>query len=149
MENQQSSTIKRLLFSYECALSIGNSLDLSSMLHEVIHTIVHKTNAHRGTIWVLDKQEEGGIKLGARAGLKLQEEDVRDRTLVYEKIFRKLVKKQIPLIKKKGERDFKKYFLKMTGKERAVLIVPVMEVAVIVLVYASSEVVDETLGNIP
>jgi PAS domain S-box-containing protein len=147
LKKQNFSIIKKLGISYECALSIGNSLNLSEMLHEVIHTIVHRTNAHRGNIWIREEKEGGNIKLGARAGLRLSKAYVAEKVHFFHDTFEKIWEDQQPVIKNREGKDFLKYCTIITGKEESVLIVPIKDVAIIHLVYADREMVDETLGN--
>ncbi|MCK4359109.1 MAG: PAS domain S-box protein [Candidatus Cloacimonetes bacterium] len=147
MEKQNTSVIQKLSISYECALAIGNSLNLSEMLHDVIHTIVHKTNAHRGSIWLREKEGEN-IKLGARAGSLLTKAEIKKRVSAFQDIFEKIWKNQLPVIKNRNDKDFFQYCFKITGKEQSVLIVPIKNVAILKLVYTNKEIVNETLANI-
>jgi len=147
LKKQNISIIKKLGISYECALSIGNSLNLSEMLHEVIHTIVHRTNAHRGNIWIREDKKKGNIIMGARAGLKLSKPDIEEKAHFFHDTFEKIWKDQQPLIKNRDGKDFLKYCTIITGQEQSVLIVPIKDVALIQLVFANREMVDEALGN--
>ena len=147
MEKQNTSVIQKLIISYECALAIGNSLNLSEMLHDVIHTIVHKTNAHRGSIWLRDEKNEDYIKLGARAGSLLTEAEIKKRASAFQDIFEKIWKNKLPVIKNRDDKDFFQYCFKITGKEQSVLIVPVKNVAILKLVYTNKDIVNETLAN--
>ncbi len=146
MEKQNTSVIQKLSISYECALAIGNSLNLSEMLHDVIHTTVHKTNAQRGSIWLREKEGEN-IKLGARAGSLLTKADIKKRVSSLQDIFEKIWENQRPVIKNRDDKDFFQYCFKITGKEQSILIVPVKNVAIIKLVYTNKEIVNETLAN--
>ncbi len=148
MEKKNTSIIQKLSISYECALAIGNSLNLSEMLHNVIHTIVRKTNAHRGSIWLLDEKKKKSIKLGARAGSRLTEAEINEKISSFYDIFEKIWDDQKLIIKRRDEKDFSKYCNILTGKEQSVLIIPINNIAMLDLVYASKEIVDETLGNI-
>ncbi|MCK4338810.1 MAG: PAS domain S-box protein, partial [Candidatus Cloacimonetes bacterium] len=146
MEKQNTSVIQKLSISYEYSLAIGNSLNLSEMLHDVIHTIVHKTNAHRGSIWLREKEGEN-IKLGARAGSLLTKAEIKKRVSAFQDIFEKIWKNQQPVIKNRDNKVFFQYCFKITGKEQSVLIVPVKNVAILKLVYTNKEIVNETLAN--
>ena len=144
---KEKSFIQNLSVSYECALAIGNSLNLSEMLHEVIRTIVHKTNAHRGSIW-LCTEGEYGIKIGARTGSKLTEAGIRKRKKHFRDVFEKICVTKQFVIRYREEKDFFQYCFNVTGKEQSVLLIPIEKVAMLHLVYASREKVDNTLGNI-
>ncbi len=148
MNKPYNSFIQNLSISYECSLAIGNSLNLEEMLHEVIHTIVHKTNAHRGTIWLCKGKDKNEIRIGARAGSLLTEAEIKKRVGSFKSIFEKIWKNKRPVIKNRGDKDFFQYCFKITGKEQSVLIVPVKNVAIIKLVYTNREIVNETLANI-
>jgi PAS domain S-box-containing protein len=148
MDKGKNTFIQNLTISYECALAIGNSLELEEMLYEVIHKIVHKTNAHRGSIWL--HAEKGGQNpiLGARAGLKLTDAENKKTADSLCKIFNKIWAKQKIVIKYRDDKDFSKYCHIITKKEQSVLIVPLSNTAMFHLVYSNKEIVNETLGNI-
>ncbi|MBU2636121.1 MAG: hypothetical protein KJ963_03430, partial [Bacteroidetes bacterium] len=148
MEKQQISFIQNLIVSYECALAIGNSLNLSEMLHEFIHTIVHKTNAHRGIIWV--RNEENEPQPIASAGIRLKDVLAQkgiSPDLSGRNVFQQILGKQKFVIKNRDEKDFLQYCSIITGKEESILIVSINNVAILHLIYASREIVDESLGN--
>ncbi len=147
MEKRNISFIQNLSISYECALAIGNSLGLEKMLHEVIHKIVHKTNAHRGSIWLCNGKKVNRIILGARAGSKLSVQEITKREAFYFDVFEKIFEAKKPVIKNRSEKDFNKYCIDITGKEQAVLIIPVNKIAIIHLVYADEKIADKTLVN--
>jgi len=147
MKQRDISFMQNLSISYECVLAIGNSLDLKKMLREVIHKIVHKTNAQRGTIWYYKNTDKKSITLGARAGSKLTETEIIKRVNYYNDIFKKICINQKPLIKNRNEDDFYKYCIRTTGKEHSVLIIPVYKVAIIHLVYTSTEIVNKAIAN--
>ena len=144
---KEKSFIQNLSISYECALAIGNSLNLSEMLNEVIRTIVHKTNAHRGSIW-LCTEGEYGIKIGARTGSKLTKADIKKRKKHFRDVFEKICIKKQFVIKYREEKDFFQYCFNITEKEQSVLLISIEKIAILHLVYASREKVDNTLGNI-
>ncbi|MCD4790192.1 MAG: response regulator [Bacteroidales bacterium] len=146
-QKEDISFIQNLSISYECALAIGNSLDLKEMLYEVIHKIVHKTNAQRGSIWYYKNTDEKDITLGARAGSKLTETEIVKRVDHYSDIFKEICINQKPVIKNRNEDDFYKYCMRTTGKEHSVLIIPVYKVAIIHLVYSSTVIVYKALAN--
>ncbi|MBU1299910.1 MAG: PAS domain S-box protein [Bacteroidetes bacterium] len=148
MEKQQISFIQNLIVSYECALAIGNSLNLSEMLHEFIHTIVHKTNAHRGIIWV--RNEENEPQPIASAGIRLKDVLAQkgiSPDLSGRNVFHQILGKQKFVIKNRDEKDFLQYCSIITEKEESILIVSINNVAILHLIYASREIVDESLGN--
>lgn len=147
MKQRDISFIQNLSISYECALAIGNSLDLKEMLYEVIHKIVHKTNAQRGSIWYYKNTDKKSITLGARAGSKLTETEIIKRVNHYNDIFKKICINQKPVIKNRNEDDFFKYCIKTTEKEHSVLIIPIYKVAIIHLVYSSTVIVYKALAN--
>jgi PAS domain S-box-containing protein len=148
MDKGKNSFIQNLTISYECALAIGNSLELEEMLYEVIHKIVHKTNAHRGSIWLRAEKEGQSPILGARAGLRLTDAENKKTADSLCKIFNKIWVKQKIVIKYRDDKDFSKYCHIITGKEQSVLIVPLSNTAMFHLVYSNREIVNETLGNI-
>ncbi len=146
MEKPVRSSFQYLSISYECALAIGNSLNLSEMLHEVIHTMVHKTNAHRGIIWV--KNGEKKLQPVASAGINVEDvlaqgeiKDIRD-------VLDQIQKSRQFVLRYKDNNDFLQYCPVQTEKEESVLIVPVTNVAILHLVYASREIADEPLANL-
>jgi PAS domain S-box-containing protein len=146
MENQKRSSIQNLSISYECALAIGNSLNLSEMLHEVIHTIVHKTNAHRGIIWV--KNGDKKLQPVASAGINIEDVLAQGGIMDLRDVFNQVLKRQQFVLKYKDDKDFLQYCPILTGKEETVLIVPVTNVAILHLVYASREIADIPLANL-
>jgi len=148
MEKQYISIIQKLSISYECALAIGNRLNLGEMLQEVIHTVVHKTNAHRGSIWVRGKEGQDKIILGARSGSRLSREEIKKRAVFFQDVFEEAWVNGEVLRKYWDEKDFLQYCNVIAGKEQAVLIVPIKNIAILHLVYSSREMADETLGNI-
>ncbi|MCD4817618.1 MAG: GAF domain-containing protein [Candidatus Cloacimonetes bacterium] len=145
MDNISNSFIQNLSISYECSLSIGNSLIIEEMLNEVIHTIVHKTNAQRGTIWLFKEKEE--LQMGARAGSKLTKEEISKRKISFRSLFKQIYLTQKTVIKFKKDKDFLQYCNKIIGKEEAVLIIPIKKEAILHLVYSKKDIVTETLAN--
>ena len=148
MKIEDTSIIQKMAISYECSLAIGNSLNLSEMLQEVIHTIVHKTNAHRGSIWIARGHSQSDIILGAIAGLRLNDKEIKKGVDYIKSIFREICSKNEVIIKHREEEDFLKYCIQKTGKEQSIIIVPVNNVAIIHVVYANKDIVDKSLGNI-
>ncbi|MCK4596244.1 PAS domain S-box protein, partial [candidate division WOR-3 bacterium] len=147
MEKQNTSIIQKLGISYECALAIGNSLDLEEMFHEFIHTIVHKTNAHRGIIWFRNKKEKD-FKPIASAGIRIKDILAKKRINSLQKAFRQISKKQQFVLKNKDDKDFLQYCSIITGKEESILIIPVNNVVMIHLIYARRDIVDKSLANL-
>ena len=135
-----------LSISYECSLAIGNSLNLSEMLHEVIHTVVHKTNAHRGIIWVKNEKQE--LQPVANAGISIEDVLAQSERMDLLDVLDQIQKKQQFVLKYKDDNDFLQYCPVLSGKEESVLIVPVNNVAIFYLVYASLEIADEPLANL-
>jgi len=148
MNIEDTSIMQKMSVSYECSFAIGNSLNLSEMLQEVIHTIVHKTNAHKGSIWVARDHSQSDIVLGAISGLRLNDKEIKKGVGYIKSIFRGICSKNEVIIKHREEEDFLKYCIKETGKEQSVLVVPVNNVAIIHVVYANKDIVDKSLGNI-
>ena len=148
MEIGNTSMMQKMGFSYECSLAIGNSLDLSEMLHEFIYKIVHKSNAIRGSIWVARDYNQSDIVLGAIAGLKLNDKKIKKGVDNIKNVFSEICSKKEVIIIHRGEDDFLKYSNLETGNEQSILIVPVSNVAIIHIVYANKNIVDESLGNI-
>lgn len=146
MKNQIRSSLQNLSISYECALAIGNSLNLSEMLREIIHTIVHKTNAHRGVIWVKNGEQE--LQPVASAGINTGDVLAQDGIMGLQNIFNQILKSQQFVLRYKDDDDFLQYYPILTEKEESVLIVPVTNVAILYLVYASRELADEPLANL-
>ncbi len=146
MEIPKRSFIQYLGTSYEFALAIGNSLNLAEMLHEVIHTVVHKTNAHRGIIWVKDGEKK--LQPVASAGINTENIPAQDRIMDFQNVFNQILKRQQYLLRCKEDKDFLQYCSVLTGKEESVLIVPVENVALLHLIYAGREPVDKTLANL-
>jgi transcriptional regulator with GAF, ATPase, and Fis domain len=146
MEKPVRSSFQYLSISYECALAIGNSLILSEMLQEVIHTIVHKTNAHRGIIWV--KNEEQELQPVANAGINIEDVLAQSEIMDFRDVLNQIQKKQQFVLRYKDDTDFLQYCPVLTGKEESVLIVPINNVAILYLVYASREIADEPLANL-
>jgi PAS domain S-box-containing protein len=146
MEKPVRSSLQNLSISYECALSIGNILNLPEMLHEVIHTMVHKTNAHRGIIWVKNGDEK--LQPVASAGINIEDVLVQGEIRDLRDAFNQTLKRQQFVLRYKDDKDFLQYCSVLTGKEESVLIVPVTNVAILHLVYASREIADEPLANL-
>ena len=145
MEKPGISFAQNLSIAYECTLAIGNSLSLAEMLHEVIRTIVRKTNALRGTIWVKDGRK--GLQPVASAGIRIEDVLPKEGIGSLRSVFKQIQQGQRFALRTKDDRDFLQHLAILTGKEEAVLIVPVSNVAILHLVYAS-RIADETLGNI-
>ena len=146
MEKPVRSSFQNLSISYECALAIGNSLNLSEMLHEVIHTMVHKTNAHRGIIWV--KNGEKKLQPVASAGINIEDVLAQGEIMDLRDVLNQIQKRQQFVLRYKDDKDFLQYCPVLTGKEESVLIVPVTNVAILHLVYAGREIADEPLANL-
>ncbi|OYD15354.1 hypothetical protein CH333_05925 [candidate division WOR-3 bacterium JGI_Cruoil_03_44_89] len=147
MKEQNPSIIKELSVSYECALAIGNSLDLSEMLHEVIYTIVHKTDAHYGIIW-FGGEKGKGFQAIASAGIRIKDVLAQKGIASLQKGLKRILKKQQFVLKKERDKDFLRYCAVLTGEEESVLIIPIDNVAVIHLAYTGGEIVDESLVNL-
>jgi len=146
MEKPVRSSLQNLSISYECALAIGNSLNLPEMLHEVIHTMVHKTNAHRGIIWVKNGEEK--LQPVASAGINIEDVLAQGEIMDIRDAFNQILKRQQFVLRYKDEKDFLQFCPVLTGNEESVLIVPVTNVAILYLVYASREIADEPLANL-
>jgi HD-GYP domain-containing protein (c-di-GMP phosphodiesterase class II) len=116
------------------------------MLHEVIHTMVHKTNAHRGIIWVKNGKKK--LQPVASAGINIEDVPVQGEITDYHDVLDQIQKRQQFVLRYKDDKDFLKYCPVLTKKEECVLIVPVTNVAILHLVYASREIADEPLANL-
>ena len=140
------SSLQNLIISYEFALAIGNSLDMSEMLNEVIHKMVHKTNAHRGIIWV----KNGGNELQpvASAGINIEDVLAQGEIMGHRDVLNQIQKSRQFVLRYKDDTDFLQYCPVITEKEESVLIIPVTDVAIIHLVYASRDIADEPLANL-
>ncbi len=146
MEKPVRSSFQYLSISYECSLAIGNSLNLSEMLQEVIHTVVHKTNAHRGIIWVKNGEQE--LQPVANAGINIEDVLAQIEIKDFRDVLNQIQKRQQFVLRYKDDKDFLQYCPVLTGKEESVLIVPVTNVAILCLVYAIREIADEPLANL-
>jgi len=146
MKKPVRSSLQSLSISYECVLAIGNSLNLSEMLHEVIHTMVHKTSAHHGIIWV--KNEEQELQPVASTGISIGDVLAQGEIMDLRDVFNQILKRQQFVLRYKDDDDFLQYCPALTEKEESVLIVPVTNVAILHLVYARSEIADEPLANL-
>ena len=146
MEKPMRSSLQNLSISYECALAIGNSLNLSEMLHQVIHTMVHKTNAHRGIIWV--KNGDKKLQPVASAGINIKDVPAQGEIMDLQNVLNQILKRQQFVLRCKEDKDFLQYCPVLTEKEESVLIVPVTNVAILHLVYAGREIADEPLANL-
>ena len=147
MEKPVRSSFQYLSISYECALAIGNSLSLPEMLQEVIRTVVHKTNAHRGIIWV-KKNGEQEFQPVANAGINTEDVLTQGKITDLLDVLNQIQKKQQFAIINKDDNDFLQYCPVLTGKEESVLVVPITNVAILYLVYASRDIADEPLANL-
>jgi PAS domain S-box-containing protein len=116
------------------------------MLREIIHTIVHKTNAHRGVIWVKNGEQE--LQPVASAGINIGDVLAQDGIMGLQNVFNQILKSQQFVLRYKDDDDFLQYYPILTEKEESVLIVPVTNVAILYLVYASRELADEPLANL-
>ena len=146
MEKPVRSSFQYLSISYECSLAIGNSLNLPEMLQEVIHTVVHKTNAHRGIIWVKNGEQE--LQPVANAGINIEDVLAQGEIKDLRDVLNQIQKRQQFVLRYKDDKDFLQYCPVLTGKEESVLIVPVTNVAILYLVYAGREIADEPLANL-
>ena len=146
MEKPVRSSFQYLSISYECALAIGNSLNLSEMLHEVIHTMVHKTNAHRGIIWV--KNGEKKLQPVASAGINIEDVLAQGEIMDLRDVLNQIQKSRQFVLRYKDDKDFLQYCPVLTEKEESILIVPVANVAILHLVYAVRKIADEPLANL-
>jgi len=146
MEKPVRSSFQYLSISYECALAIGNSLNLSEMLHKVIYTMVHKTNAHRGIIWV--KNAEKKLQPVASAGIDIEDALTQSEIMDLRDVLNQIQKSRKFVLRNKDDKDFLQYCPVLTEKEESVLIVPVTSVAILHLVYAGREIADEPLANL-
>ena len=146
MKKPVKSSIQYLSISYELALAIGTSLNLTEMLNEVIYKIVHKTNAHRGIIWVKNGEKE--LQPLASAGININNVPKNCNKIDHTYAFEQILKKQKYVLKCKDDKDFSQYCHILSGKEKSVLIVPVNDLVILHLVYASTEIADEPLANL-
>jgi len=146
MEKSRISFAQSLSIAYECTFAIGNSLNLAEMLHQVIHTMVRKTNALRGTIWVKDGGKE--LQPVASAGIRISDVLAEKRIGSLRSVLKQIQQGQRFVIRTKDDKDFLQHLAIVTEKEEAVLIVPVNDVAILHLVYAGRERADEPLGNL-
>ncbi|WP_031513845.1 diguanylate cyclase [Desulfofalx alkaliphila] len=136
--------IQNLSLSYEISLAIGNSLDLKKMLHQLITTIVRKTAAHRGVVWML---ENGSINFVTASGFGVKEYS--------PKATAHLLDTMLPTIKKQGTsiitRDnphFDTFCAPKNGREKEVVLITLEDQLIIQLIYSRSEVQREGLPNV-
>nr|NQU90505.1 hypothetical protein [Bacteroidota bacterium] len=146
MKKPVGSSLQNLSISYEFALAIGNSLNLSEMLHEVIYTMVHKTNAHHGIIWI--KNGEKKLQPVASAGINMEDVPAQGEIMNLRNVLNQIQKSRQFVLRYKDDKDFLQYCPILTEKKESVLIVPVTNVAILYLVYAGREIADEPLGNL-
>ena len=146
MKKPVRSSFQYLSISYECALAIGNSLNLSEMLQKVIYTMVHKTNAHRGIIWF--KNGEKKLQPMASSGIDIEDVLTQSKMMDLRDVLNQIQKSRQFVLRYKDDKDFLQYCPVLTEKEESVLIVPVTSVAILYLVYAGREIADEPLANL-
>ena len=108
MEKSVRSSFQHLSIAYECALAIGNSLNLSEMLHKVIYTMVHKTNAHRGIIWV--NKGEKKFQPVASAGINIEDVLARDEIKDLGDVLDQIQKSRQFVLRNKDDKDFLQYY---------------------------------------
>ncbi|MCD4653022.1 PAS domain S-box protein, partial [bacterium] len=116
------------------------------MLHKVIHTIVHKTNAYRGIIWVKNIEQE--LQPVANAGIYIKEVLAPSEVRNLRDVLNQILKRRQFVLRYRDDTDFLQYCPALTGREESVLIVPVSNVAILYLVYASREIADKPLANL-
>ncbi len=145
MKKSVRTSLQNLSISYEFALAIGNSLNMSEMLHKVIHIMVRKTNAHRGIIWV--KNIDNKLQPTASVGINIKDVPAQSEIMDLRDTLNKILKSRNFVLRYKGGKDFLQYCPLLTEKEESVLIIPVANTAIIYLVYANREIADKTLAN--
>ncbi|MCD4774107.1 MAG: PAS domain-containing protein [Bacteroidales bacterium] len=146
MKKPIKSSFQNLSISYELALAIGNSLNLSEMLHEFTHKMVHKTNAHHGIIWV--KNGEKKLQPVASAGINIEDVPAQNEIMDLRSVLNQIQKSRQFVLRYKDDKDFLQYCPVLTGKEESVLIVPITNIAILYLIYAGREIADEPLANL-
>lgn len=145
MDSQALHLIRNLSLSYEIALAIGNSLDLQEMLDQVIRTIVRKTGAHHGSVWLRCGDR---LELIAGAGFRVKESNMRQaRTRLARKLGEILDRGQ-PLAKTGEQEDFEEYWVPLTGKETKIMLIPIDKLVLIHLVFSRRDLADEGLVGI-
>ncbi len=138
--------LKKLSIAYECAKAIGKSLDLREMLGEVINTIVDKTKAYYGIVWFKEKDKIFNPFVGAK--VELGDKGTMEKiTSVCDGLIKASKAKKF-ILKCRINKDFLKYCPDLTGKEESVLLIPVSKVALIHLIYASSDDIDKSLADL-
>lgn len=144
---KDADRIKSLSVAFECALAIGNTLDLNEMLGEVIRTLVNKTKAHYGIIWFKGKREKT-FKPLVSFKIKIKDKKVSRKINVLQRMLGKAKKSKKFLLLRRSDKDFGLYCPELTGREESVLIIPVNKVAIIHLVYDKEKKVDRFLADL-
>jgi len=81
--------MEHLALTYKCHSSIGNSLDLNSMIKEIITTFVEETNAINGFFYLIDENNDIYRYMSYNNSLEFNNELLKEyiQDLKYVKIF--------------------------------------------------------------
>lgn len=81
--------MEHLALTYKCHSSIGNSLDLNSMIKEIITTFVEETNAINGFFYLIDENNDIYRYMSYNSSLEFNNELLKEyiQDLKYVKIF--------------------------------------------------------------
>jgi len=140
--------IKSLSLSYEIALAIGNSLDLQEMLNQVLKTIVRKGGAYWGIIWLWDGQK---LEYVTGAGFRMRAANRHPGNKETDDFKRKaeaILKQGRPVVKTEQDGDFKEFCIPYSGREKAVLLIPVEDLALVSLSFTRPDAIEEGLARI-
>ena len=135
--------VQDLSLSYEISLSIGQSLYLDEMMGHVINTIVRKTSAHRGVVWLLD---EHVIQIAAAGfssnNLKSQ------LTVTYIKHKLNYIVSNNVIVIDQANSDFQLLAFTNTGKEKEVVFIAIKDIIIIQLVYSRNNILNEGIASV-
>lgn len=136
--------VQNLSLSYEISLAIGQSLELKEMLNKFINTLVRKTAAHRGTIWLI---QDGSIKYITGAGSGTSEFTPRAITPSLENILDEILDKEI-LIVNSDSPGFNTICCYRNGREKEILLMAIKNTLLIHLVFGRKGIAKEGIVSV-
>ncbi|NPV29487.1 MAG: EAL domain-containing protein [Firmicutes bacterium] len=115
------------------------------MLNQVLKTIIHKSGAYRGVVWLWNN---GALECAAAAGFSARGMDYPAAGNALKRRLRFLLQSGRPLVRTEGDRGFRELCVPFTGNEKKVLLVPVGRLALVQLFFTCEDAPGGELAGI-
>ncbi|MBM7855959.1 diguanylate cyclase (GGDEF)-like protein/PAS domain S-box-containing protein [Desulfohalotomaculum tongense] len=143
LNNPVMKLVQHLSLSYEISLAIGQSLDLKEMLGNIIKTIVRKTSAHRGFVWIVKEN----IEYVTGAGFGVKNYKPNNTAAVLAENLPEILQQEITVIGDDNPK-FGPLCYYRTGREKEIILISINNSIIFHLVFGRQGVAGEGVANV-